>query len=431
MDSNQNNIPRMRWIRIIPILLFASFIQNVDKSIISFALPGGMAKELGMSGSVSGLLGTAFSIGYLLLQVPFGSLAAKGKCKNLLGAAMLGWSVTLFFTATATSVNLVLFLRVLLGFFEGAMPPALLTIVANWFPNEERGRATSLYLSATAISQFVMGPLSGILLISYTWRSLFYFGAIVSFALIAIWMIFMTERPSNAKWLSSEERNYILTNLEAERSNKKPVEKAPLVEVLKDANVWKLCILCLFGSMGSVGLAYWMPTIIKNITKTGMTQTGFLSVIPNAFGFFGVIMMGFISDKTQKRKLLMGISPVIFAGLLVATMFFQKDIWLSFSILCVAMLFIQGHTTNMWAALPMLLVPEKAGTARGVISMCISIGGLVSPLLIGCIMDITGSMLISWCIIFGLCILGFLISLTLPGYLNEPLKRNDAVSKNV
>lgn len=45
MNLIKDNVARMRWIRIIPVLVFASFIQNIDKSIISFALPGGMAKE--------------------------------------------------------------------------------------------------------------------------------------------------------------------------------------------------------------------------------------------------------------------------------------------------------------------------------------------------------------------------------------------------
>lgn len=425
MNSIQNNIPKMRWLRIIPILVFASFIQNIDKSIISFALPGGMAKELGLNGSISGLLGTAFGIGYLLLQIPFGSLAGKGKCKNLLGVAMLGWSITLFLTATTSNVNFIIFLRVLLGFFEGAMPPAMLTIVANWFPNEERGRATSLYLSATGISQIVMGPLASILLMNYTWRALFYFGAIISFVLIALWMTLLTEKPKEAKWLGEEEKSYILTSIEAERSNKKPLEKAPLAEVLKDINVWKLCGMCFLGAMGPIGLAFWMPTMIANITKTGMTQAGFLSVIPSLAGLIGVIFMGYLSDKTQKRKLLMGICPLIFTGLLVCTMLVQSSIWISFIVLCIAMLFIQGSTTNMWAALPMLLIPEKAGTARGIISMCVGAAGLVSPVLIGYFMDKTGSMFVSWLVIFGFSCVSFLITLTLPSYLNGSKKSAD------
>lgn len=430
MNSIQNNIPRMRWLRIIPVLVFASFIQNIDKSIISFAIPGGMAKELGMSGSIAGLLGTAFGIGYLLLQIPFGSLAGKGKCKNLLGVAMLGWSITLFLTATTSNINIIIILRVLLGFFEGAMPPAMLTIVANWFPNEERGRATSLYLSATGISQIVMGPLASILLMNYTWRSLFYFGAILSFVLILLWMTLITEKPQEAKWLDEEERSYILTSIEAERVNKKTLEKAPLAEVLKDINVWKLCCMCFLGAMGSVGLAFWMPTLITNITKTGMTQAGFLSVIPSLAGLVGVILMGYISDKTQKRKLLMGICPLIFTGLLVCTMLIQSNVWISFAILCIAMLFIQGCTTNMWAALPMLLVPEVAGTARGIISMCVGAAGIVSPLLIGYIMDKTGSMFMSWIIIFGFSFITLLISLTFPSYLNGSRKSNSITDKN-
>lgn len=257
---------------------------------------------------------------------------------------------------------------------------------------------------------------------NYTWRSLFYSGAIISFVLILLWMILITEKPHDTKWLGEEERSYILTNIEAERVNRKTIEKAPLAEVLKDINVWKLCLMCFLGAMGSVGLAFWMPTLITNITKTGITQAGFPSVIPSLAGLFVVILMGYISDKTQKRKLLMGICPLIFTGLLVCTMLIQSNVWISFAILCVAMLFIQGCTTNMWAALPMLLVPEVAGTARGIISMCVGAAGIVLPLLIGYFMDKTGSMFMSWLIIFVFSFITFLITLTLPNHLNGSKK---------
>lgn len=426
MELNIKKIPKARWYRIIPIIVVANIVQWFGKSIISFALPGGMAKELALSSSFAGLFGTFFSIGYLFLQVPFGSVAAKGKAKKFLGLSFIGWVISLYFLGASTSGTEALIFRSISGFIGGGFNPAIITIIANWFPNAERGRATAAFLASASISQVIIGPMSSILLASNSWRILFYVSSGACLVLFILWMAFFTEKPEDAKWLSEEEKNYIVSSLEAEKVGKKALEKAPILEVLKDKNVWKLCFMYFTISFGTIGLSFWMPTMIKTITKTGMTEAGFLSVIPNVFIFVGVMLSGSISDKTQKRRLLAGVSPAIFTGGLVAAMLLQSNSWLSFGVLCIACLFLQGAHPNMWAMLPRLMSPERAGSARGVLNMASTIGGLLSPLLIGYLQDVTGNMILSWVIIFGTCCLGFLVSLTLPKHLNNPVKKEVA-----
>ena len=81
--------------------------------------------------------------------------------------------------------------------------------------------------------------------------------------------------------------------------------------------------------------------------------------------------------------------------------------------------------------LPRLMSPEKAGSARGILNMASNVGGLVAPLAIGYIQDTTGNMQLSWYLIFGFCVVGLLISLTLPSYLNNPVKKVEERVENV
>ncbi len=430
MELNKKGIPKMRWFRILPVLLFSNIVQNIDKGIMSYALPGGMAKDLAMNASISGLLGTVFSIGYLFLQIPGGSLAAKGKCKKFLAVTMLLWGIILFLLGGTTSSTQALVYRFLLGFSEGAIYPALITIIANWFPNEERGRATAIFISSGAISGIFMGPLAALLMSGSNWRVLFHFAAILSFGFMLVWIILIAERPVDAKWLSEEERNYLLAKFNVEQVNKKSLEKPSKLDVIKDPNLWKLCFMFFCLSLGTLGLSFWLPTIIKNITNTGMTQTGYLATIPNICMLVGVITMGFISDKTQKRRLLAGVTPVIFTGLLVISMLLKGSPWLSFAVLSISCLFLQGAIPNLWAILALVLSPEKAGASRGIVNICGNIGGLIAPLMIGYIQDVTGSMMLSWYIIFGFCCLGFLVSLMLPKSLNSPKQIKQQASKS-
>lgn len=423
MNSIVNKIPKTRWIRILPLLIFANFVQWVDKSVLSYAIPAGMAKDLGINQSIVGLLGTVFSIGYLILQVPGGALAAKGKCKKFLAVTMFIWTVLLFFLGECTTPTEALILRFLLGFFEGAVYPSLLTLIANWFPNEERGRATAFFLASVSISQILIGPASSAILSNNSWRTLFHFAAGISAVLVVLWILFLSERPQDAKWLNEVEKNYLVEKANSEKGNNKTGEKISVLEILKDPNVLKICLMYFGLSMGTLGFAFWLPTLVKSITQSGMSQTALLSAIPNIGVFIGITSMGFISDKTQKRKLLAGICPMIFTGLLVVAMLLKGTPWLAFGVICIAGLFLQGASPNIWAMVGTLLPPEKAGAARGIINMSSNIGGLISPLMIGFITDVTGNMMISWVTVFGFSVLTFLVSLTLPKHLNGKMKR--------
>ncbi len=82
------DIPRQRWLRIIPPILIACIISYMDRVNIAFAMPGGMDEELGISATMAGLGGGIFFIGYLFLQVPGGKIAVHGS-----GKKFIGWSL--------------------------------------------------------------------------------------------------------------------------------------------------------------------------------------------------------------------------------------------------------------------------------------------------------------------------------------------------
>lgn len=419
LKSVAGAVSRSRWVRILPILFLANLVNSIDKSVISYALPAGMQKDLGMTSGVSGLLGTVFYLGYLFLQIPGGTMASKGKAKKLLAFLMLGWSVLLVLTGRATTELQVFILRFLLGFCEGAMYPALVTMVASWFPNEERGRATSIYLVSGGAASVIVGPIASAVLSSYSWRILFYFAGGVSFVFLIIWIFFLSERPVDAKWLSEGEKNYILTKLEEDNAGKKEIQQASLASVLKERYTWKLSAIFFCTCMGVQGFAFWLPTIIKNITKTSMAQASLLSVIPSIVMICGTLIMGVVSDKTQKRRFLMGFSPIIYTALMLIAMLFQQSSgWLCFGLLTISTLFIQGSIPNMWAIVGKLFPAEMSGSARAVINICGNIGTMVAPTLLGFCVDFTGSMTMGWLFIFILSFVGFAVSLTMPRCLN-------------
>ena len=126
-----NEVPRQRWLRIIPPILIACIISYMDRVNIAFAMPGGMDAELGISATMAGLAGGIFFIGYLFLQVPGGKIAVHGSGKKFIGWSLVAWAVISVLTGLITNQYQLLVLRFLLGVAEGGMLPVVLTMISK------------------------------------------------------------------------------------------------------------------------------------------------------------------------------------------------------------------------------------------------------------------------------------------------------------
>ena len=152
------DIPRQRWLRIIPPILIACIISYMDRVNIAFAMPGGMDEELGITATMAGLAGGIFFIGYLFLQVPGGKIAVHGSGKKFIGWSLVAWAVISVLTGLVTNQYQLLVLRFLLGVAEGGMLPVVLTMISNWFPDAERGRANAIVIMFVPIATSPIVP---------------------------------------------------------------------------------------------------------------------------------------------------------------------------------------------------------------------------------------------------------------------------------
>ena len=189
----ESPVPNGRWFHVLVPVMVLCIVSYMDRTNIGFAIPGGMSKDLAMSASFAGLAAGIFFIGYLFLQVPGGALAARGNAKRFLTWSMVAWGVISIATSYITSETQLLVLRFALGVAEGGMLPVVLTMVARWFPDEERARATAITIMFVPIANIISGPIAGLIIQNFGWRNLFLFEGIASFVLILPW-IFMSRK---------------------------------------------------------------------------------------------------------------------------------------------------------------------------------------------------------------------------------------------
>lgn len=149
-----------------------------------------------------------FFIGYLFLQVPGGKIAVHGSGKKFIGWSLVARAVISVLTGLVTNQYQLLVLRFLLGVAEGGMLPVVLTMISNWFPDAERGRANAIVIMFVPIAGIITAPLSGWIITALDWRWLFIIEGLMSVVVLVLWAFTVYDRPQEARWISEAEKNY-------------------------------------------------------------------------------------------------------------------------------------------------------------------------------------------------------------------------------
>lgn len=417
VSSQINSIPRKRWFRIIPAVMVIYIIAYMDRMNVSFAIAGGMLSELGLSATLAGIAAGVFFFGYLFLQVPGGYLAEHGSAKKFVLCTIIAWGLVSMLSGLVQNEWQLLGARFLLGVAEGGLFPSIIVILNNWFPKSEIGRANALFITSMPISSIITNPISGYLISAYGWRSLFLIEGIISLALIFIWLPLISNKPEEAKWLSDKERDYLVTTIKKERQeimDSTSSGKWTYKQMLMDKTLWVMVIIYVCFTIGQYGYSLWLPTMLKNLTATNLTNVGFLAAIPFVAAVIGTNTFGALSDKFGNCRLFTALAFFGFGGFLFLSMQFPNQILISFSFLVVTGFFLKAPLGPYWS-IPRLVFPVgKAGVGVSAISSLGNLGGFFGPFFVGWLTTVTGDMKYGVYTLVISLLIGGLLTMTLP-----------------
>jgi sugar phosphate permease len=261
----------------------------------------------------------------------------------------------------------------------------------------------------------ITAPVSGWIVGTFSWRYVFFIEGAVSLALIFVWLPMFNDRPEEAKWLSREEKEYLVERLRVERQNFKHNEKAAVTysELLKDYNLWKLTAIYFCNQVGQYGFLLWLPTILKALTKVGMTKIGFLAACPYLVALPGLYIFSVLADKSMNRRLWTALTEFGFALFCLLAAIFTGHVWLSYLFILLTGLFTKAPAAIFWVLPRTLFGPGISGTARGFINAIGCLGGIVGPFLVGWMSTLFSMKAGMYCLV-GFLFAGGLISFTLP-----------------
>lgn len=394
--TTKPSIPAARWTRLIPPTIVVYIIAYMDRMNISFAIAGGMNKSLGLSPAAAGMAAGVFFFGYVLLQVPAGHISEHGSAKKYILWTILAWGSISLLTALVQNAWQLFAMRFLLGVAEGGLYPSLLTVIANWFPRRELGRANAFFLMSLPLSTLFTNPVSGWIVNNFSWRWLFAVEGCVSLSLIAIWLPLISDRPENASWISEEEKNYLVATLAAEKERGPGSSTTWDVQgywrLLADRNLWLLVALLICYTSGQYGFSIWLPSLVKTLTGQNLTTVGWLSSLPYLTALGGLYFFGALTDRTRNPRFCTVLSLVGFGLCFWLATLFPRHAWISVALLVLTGCFTKAMQAPFWVMPPLLFRSGLSGGSRGIINALGNLGGFLGPSLMGWLAGKTGDL---------------------------------------
>jgi MFS family permease len=377
-----------RWTYILPVIVFIYVICYIDRTNISFALPH-LKTDMHLTGAQQGLASGIFFWGYLLLQIPGGYMAERWSARRWVAILIVLWSVAAMATGLTHTFGQLILARFLLGVAEGGVQPALMTTIRSWFPFAERSRAYAIFKLYTPIAAIVAAPFSGIILTYADWRWMFIIqgGAPLIVGLIA-WLVVIRDTPAKAGWLSETERNFIESSRieEGEPLKHRGTFKAAFTSPI----VWRFALIYTLTQMGLLGLALWLPSVLKKAFHTDM-QVGFVAILPQIAAGVAIILVGRSADRQGSHVAHMSIvlasAAVILAG---AGLISAQQKWLVLGAMILGTAASIAWYGPFWATVTKLVPVAAAGAGMGLINGVGNLGSFFGPYVGGWLSDLSG-----------------------------------------
>jgi len=357
---------------ILALLFLGWSLGNLDRYIMNYAVVS-ITGDLQLDASSTGIILSAFFLGYAIMQIPGGWLADKFGAKRILLTAVIMWSIFTGLTAIAWSLTAMIVIRFLFGIGEGGFQPASSKIIATIFPKEERGRAMSIMLTSGGIVSLIVPLLAAYLLGTIGWRMMFILiGAIGAIIAYLYWKYI--QLPKSETVDAAETGNLAV--------------KVGFKELLKTPLMWNLIIayFCIYAV--NWGLVSWIPTYLQKNRGLDLMSIGWAQTIPAITTIIGVYGSGYIIDKLPKgmEKVLGSISCAMI-GILLYLMFTAKTVTLFIGYQTVVSIFIAFVITLLPVIVLKKLPSSITGSAMGIANTGGQLAGFVTPMAIGFMVD--------------------------------------------
>jgi D-galactonate transporter len=406
--------------RLIP-LLFACYVAAyLDRVNVGFAKLQ-MLSDLRFSETVYGLGAGIFFIGYFLFEIPSNIILHRVGARLWIARVMLTWAVISAAMLFVTSPAGFYILRFLLGVAEAGFFPGVILYLTYWFPSERRASIVALFMTGIPVAGVIGGPISGWILKAMAgvqglagWQWLFLLEALPSFVLGVAVLVYLDDGIGSARWLAADEKE-ILTRRIAEDQTQATGHS--LLAGFTDARVWFFAFIYFCLIAGLYGAGFWLPTLIRRTGVASPLAIGMLTVVPNAVAAIAMVTISRRSDRARERRWHLVAPALLGAAGWVVTVRFGRDTAIALFGMSLAMAGVTTSLSQFWSLPTAIVAGAAAATGIALINSIGNLSGFLGPLVIGWLVDRTGSTDVGVYVLAGVMAIGSVLVLTVPARL--------------
>lgn len=385
-------------------------IFYVDRVNLSTAAPI-MQKDLGLTATQLGIAFSAFAYPYAFFQIAGGWLGDRlGPRVTLLLCALLVAASTIWTGLVGGLVGLFLS-RLALGIGEGPAFPTATRALSNWMRPDQRGFAQGITHAFSRFGNAVTPPLIAFLVVAFSWRASFYVLGAASLIWAVLWWFYFRDDPRTHPQITPQDLEGLPPASVA--AVRKDVPWGPLLKRIMPVTLTDFCygwILWLYLN--------WLPSFFMHEFKLDIKKSALFAAGVFFAGVVGDTVGGVLSDRILKKTGNVGKAriSVIVIGFLGSFCFmlpivFVHDLTTVAICLSLAFFFAELIVAPIWA-IPMDIAPQYSGSASGFMNFGFGMAGIISPVVFGWAIDLTGRWDVPFIASLGVLLLGAALAFT-------------------
>jgi MFS family permease len=367
-------------------VLFA--IMYLDRVNIS-AAAAPLKAHFQLTNTQMGLAFSAFSWAYLA-SVLFGGWGARkygARVSLFVAVSIVGVGTIL--TGLTGGLSSLFIARLVVGLGEGPAFPAATQAMRNWYPAHRFGFIQGITHSASRLGAAIAPPLVATVIVWYDWRVSFIVCGVAAIAWAVVWWFYFQDDPRTHPQVDPHRLEDLSVSL--------PDRKARFPLWILTKRMFPVTIV-----MFSYGWTYWvfvswLPLYFANQHGTDLRSSALLTSFLFFAGLIGNTVGGMTSDLILKRtgRNRFARCGVVFTSLVGTALFlipclFIHNLTAVVALLAAAMFFLELTIAPMYAV-PMDISKEYAGLGSAYIIMGVAISGIISPVVFGWLIDLTGN----------------------------------------
>ncbi|MEO7890202.1 MAG: MFS transporter [Vicinamibacterales bacterium] len=395
--SRASAATRVRWFPVLALVAVGTMINYLDRTVLGIAAPS-LTKDLSLSATQMGLVFSAFSWSYALLQIPGGVFLDRFGTRLTYFLAVVFWSGFTALMAAVRSLNGLILTRIGVGIFEAPCFPANSRILATWFPQHERARANGVYSFGQYVGLgFMSVPLFWVTQ-WFGWRGLFLIvGAVGVVFGIVWWLVYRS--PTESPLVNQAELDYIESGGGGEyKGDRVSFRWAHVGRLLRHRQIIGASLGQFGGNSTQVFFVTWFPTYLVRARGMTFIQAGYMTALPYIAASAGVLLGGLVSDIMLKKtgsanlaRKLPIVSGLLLASTIIAANYVPAGNNAVVILIMSVAFFGQGMTNLGWTVISDVAPKNLMGLTGGVFNFSANLAGIVTPLVIGLTFELTNS----------------------------------------